>query len=62
MAVDETIFVPDIGFRPAEVVLARLPVARAQAGRTVTVERAVSGPSGVAVRAASMAEPAEGSE
>lgn len=49
MTVADTIFVPDIGFRPAEVVIARVPVTRAEAGRTVTVERAVAGPSGVDV-------------
>lgn len=46
MAVDETIFVPDIGFRPADVAVARVPVTREYVGRTVVVERAVSSPNG----------------
>lgn len=49
MIVDEQIFVPDVGFRPVDTMIARVPVTRAAAGRTVTVERAVSGPSGVDV-------------
>jgi hypothetical protein len=49
MAVDEQIFVPDIGFRPAETMIARVPVTRAAEGLTVTVDRAVAGPGGVNV-------------
>lgn len=49
MAVDQQIFVPDIGFRSADTLIAQVPVTRASAGRTVTVDRAVSGPGGVDV-------------
>jgi len=47
VAVDEQIFVPDVGFRSADTMLARVPVTRAEGGRTVTVERAVAAPHGV---------------
>lgn len=49
MAQGGQVFVPDIGFRSADTVIARVPATRAAAGRTVTVERAVSGPDGVDV-------------
>ena len=49
MAVDEQIFVPDIGFRPADTLIARVPVTRAAEGLTVTVERAVAAPGGTNV-------------
>ena len=49
MAVDDEIFVPDIGFRPAETLIARVPVTQAADGLTVTVERAVSAPGSVDV-------------
>jgi hypothetical protein len=49
VAVDEQIFVPDIGFRPVETVIARVPVTRAADGVSVTVERAVAAPSGTNV-------------
>lgn len=49
MAVDEQIFVPGIGFRPVETLIARVPVTRAAEGVTVTVERAVAAPGGATV-------------
>ena len=49
MATDEQIFVPDIGFRPVETLIARVPVTRSADGLAVTVERAVSAPGSVDV-------------
>ena len=49
MAVDEQIFVPDIGFRPAETLIALVPVTRSTEGLRVTLERAVAAPGGTNV-------------
>lgn len=49
MAIDEQIYVPDVGFRPIQTTLARVPITRAAGGLTVTVERAVSAPASVDV-------------
>jgi len=49
MALEEHIYVPDIGFRPVETVIARVPVTRSAEGLTVTVERAVAAPGGTNV-------------
>ena len=48
-AVEEQIFVPDIGFRPVETLIARVPVTRSADDLTVTVERAVAAPGSVDV-------------
>ena len=45
----DAVFVPGVGFRPAEVAIARVPVTREHAGRTITVERAAAGPDGTEV-------------
>ena len=45
----DAVFVPGVGFRPAEVAIARVPVTREHAGRTITVERAAAGPDGTEI-------------
>jgi len=44
----DAVFVPGLGFRPAEVAIGQ-PVTREHEGRTITIERAAAGPAGTDV-------------